>query len=149
AGFVAGARAVNPDIEIISQYISQPPDFSGFNDPARGREIAQSMYERGADVVYHAAGGSGGGLFEAAYENGNVWAIGVDSDQYLTVGAPQNERILTSMLKRVDVAVFGAIAAFVNGDTAGGVQLFDLSVDGVGYATSGGFIDDIDDQLDE
>jgi basic membrane protein A len=149
AGFVAGARAVNPDIEIISQYISQPPDFSGFNDPARGREIAQSMYERGADVVYHAAGGSGGGLFEAAYENGNVWAIGVDSDQYLTVGAPQNERILTSMLKRVDVAVFGAIEAFVNGDTAGGVQLFDLSVDGVGYATSGGFIDDIADQLDE
>ncbi len=149
AGFVAGAKAVNPDIEIITQYISQPPDFSGFNDPARGKEIASSMYERGADVVYHAAGGSGGGLFEAAFEAGDVWAIGVDSDQYLTVGEPQNARILTSMLKEVDVAVFGAIEAFVNGDTAGGVQVFDLSVDGVGYSTSGGFVDDITDQLDD
>jgi basic membrane protein A and related proteins len=149
AGFIAGAQAVNPDIEILSQYISQPPDFAGFNDPARGGEIAASMYQQGADVVYHAAGGSGGGLFEAAFNAGDVWAIGVDSDQYLTVGEPQNARILTSMLKRVDVAVFGAIEAFVNGDTAGGVEVFDLSVDGVGYSTSGGFIDGITDQLDE
>jgi basic membrane protein A and related proteins len=149
AGYIAGAQAVNPDIEIIRQYISQPPDFSGFNDPARGGEIANAMFQSGADVVYHAAGGSGGGLFEAAATAGDVWAIGVDSDQYLTVGAPQNARILTSMLKRVDVAVFGAIEAFVNGDTSGGVEVFDLSVDGVGYATSGGFVDDIADQLDE
>jgi basic membrane protein A and related proteins len=149
AGFIAGAQAVNPDIEIIRQYISQPPDFAGFNDPARGKEIASSMYQQGADVVYHAAGGSGGGLFEAAFEVGDVWAIGVDSDQYLTVGEPQNARILTSMLKRVDVAVFGAIEAFVNGDTGGGVEVFDLSVDGVGYATSGGFVDDITSDLDD
>jgi basic membrane protein A and related proteins len=149
AGFIAGAEAVNPDIEIIRQYISQPPDFSGFNDPARGGEIANAMFQSGADVVYHAAGGSGGGLFEAAASAGDVWAIGVDSDQYLTVGAPQNARILTSMLKRVDVAVFGAIEAFVNGDTSGGVAVYNLSVDGVGYATSGGFVDDIADQLDE
>jgi basic membrane protein A and related proteins len=149
AGFIAGAQAVNPDIEVISQYISQPPDFSGFNDPARGREIANAMFQGGADVVYHAAGGSGGGLFEAAAAAGDVWAIGVDSDQYLTVGEPQNARILTSMLKRVDVAVFGAIEAFIEGDTAGGVQVFDLSVDGVGYSTEGGFIDDITDELED
>jgi basic membrane protein A and related proteins len=149
AGFIAGARAVNPDIEIVSQYISQPPDFSGFNDPARGGEIANAMFQGGADVVYHAAGGSGGGLFEAAAAAGDVWAIGVDSDQYLTVGEPQNARILTSMLKRVDVAVFGAIQAFVDGDTAGGVEVFDLSVDGVGYSTSGGFVDDISGELDD
>lgn len=149
AGYVAGAQAVNPDISVDVRYITQPPDFGGFNDPARGGEIASSMFESGADVVYHAAGGSGGGLFEAATSAGDVWAIGVDSDQYLTVDAPQNESILTSMLKRVDVAVFGAIEAFVNGDTAGGVEVFDLSVDGVGYSTSGGFVDDIADQLDE
>lgn len=149
AGYVAGARHVNPDIQIDITYISQPPDFSGFNDPARGGEIARSMYESGADIIYHAAGGSGGGLFQAATEIGDVWAIGVDSDQYLTVPAPGNERILTSMLKRVDVAVFGVIEAFVNGDTSGGVTEFDLSVDGVGYSTSGGFVDDIADQLDE
>lgn len=149
AGFVAGAQHINPDIQIDVTYITQPPDFAGFNDPARGGEIARSMYESGADIIYHAAGGSGGGLFQAATELGDVWAIGVDSDQYLTVPAPGNERILTSMLKRVDVAVFGAIEAFVNGDTSGGTTEFDLSVDGVGYSASGGFVDDIADQLDE
>ncbi|MBK5221914.1 MAG: BMP family ABC transporter substrate-binding protein [Acidimicrobiia bacterium] len=142
AGFVCGVHAVNPDIEIDSTYITQPPDFAGFNDPARGGEIASSMYEDGADIVYHAAGGSGGGLFETAYDNGDVWAIGVDSDQYLTVGEPQNERILTSMLKEVDVAVYGAIEDFISGDTAGGATVFDLSIDGVGYSTEGGFIEE-------
>ena len=148
AGYVAGAQAVNPDIEIQIQYITQPPDFTGFTDPARGREIANSMYEGGADVVYHAAGGSGGGLFEEAAANGEVWAIGVDSDQYLTVGEPNNARILTSMLKRVDVAVYEAIIAFANGTAEPGVNVFDLSVDGVGYSTSGDFVSDIVADLD-
>lgn len=154
AGFIAGAKAVNPDIEILSQYITEPPNFDGFNDPASGRVIAQSMYEGGADVVYHAAGGSGGGLFQAAkdYSEANgtkVWAIGVDSDQYLTAGADVQEYILTSMLKRVDVAVYDTIEAQVNGEFAAGAQRFDLSDEGVGYSTSGGFIDDIVDQLED
>lgn len=149
AGFVAGAREVNPDIKIDVTYITQPPDFGGFNDPARASEIASSMFEDGADVIYHAAGGSGGGLFEAAYSLGDVWAIGVDSDQYLTVDAPQNERILTSMLKKVDVAVYAAIEAFVNGDHSGGTMVYSLEDGGVDYSTSGDFITDIIDQLEE
>ena len=154
AGFVAGARAVNPDIEIISQYITEPPNFDGFTDPASGRVIAQSMFESGADIVYHAAGGSGGGLFQAAreYSEANdtkVWAIGVDSDQYLTAGEDVQEYILTSMIKRVDVAVYNMIEAQVNGEFVAGPNVFDLSVDGVGYSTSGGFIDDIVDQLED
>ncbi len=154
AGFEAGVKAVNPDAEIIVQYVSQPPDFSGFNDPARGREIGTAMYEQGADVVYHAAGGTGGGLFEAAKEyseanNTQVWAIGVDSDQYNQVDDALKPYILTSMLKRVDVAVYNTIEAFVNGEFQGGIVVFDLSVDGVGYSTSGGFVDDIVDQLEE
>ncbi len=153
AGFVAGATAVNPDIVIDSQYITEPPDFAGFNDPASGKVIAQSMFEGGADVVYHAAGGSGAGLFQAAKEyseaNGTkVWAIGVDSDQYLTAGDDVKDYILTSMLKRVDVSVYDTIKAQVDGMFAGGFQLFDLSVDGVGYSTSGGFVDDIAADLD-
>jgi len=153
AGYIAGAKAVNPDIEIISQYVSEPPDFSGFNDPAAGKIIAQSMYEQGADVIYHAAGGTGGGLFQAAkeYSEANdtkVWAIGVDSDQYLTAGEDVQDYILTSMLKRVDVAVYSTIEAQLNGEFEAGAQVFDLSVDGVGYSTSGGFVDDITDQLD-
>ncbi len=154
AGFEAGVKAVNPDAEIIVQYVSQPPDFSGFNDPARGREIGTAMYEQGADVVYHAAGGTGGGLFEAAKEyseanNTKVWAIGVDSDQYNQVDDALKPYILTSMLKRVDVAVYNTIEAFVNGEFSGGVVVFDLSVDGVGFSTSGGFVDDIADQLND
>ncbi|MCP4963012.1 MAG: BMP family ABC transporter substrate-binding protein [Actinomycetia bacterium] len=154
AGFIAGAKAVDPDIEIVSQYLTEPPDFGGFNDPAAGKVVAQSMFEGGSDVVYHAAGGSGAGLFTAAkeYSEANdtkVWAIGVDSDQYLTAGEDVQEYILTSMLKRVNVAVRNTIEAHVNGDFAAGSQVFDLSVDGVGYSTSGGAVDDIADQLDD
>ena len=152
AGFLAGVQAIDPSIQVISQYVTEPPDFSGFNDPAAGRVIAQSMFEQGADVVYHAAGGTGGGLFQAAKDyseanNTHVWAIGVDSDQYLT--APDfQDYILTSMLKRVDVAVFNTIQAVQSGTFAPGPQVFDLSVDGVGYSTSGGYVDDIAGQLD-
>ena len=154
AGYLAGARAVNPDIEILSQYVTEPPNFDGFNDPASGRVIAQSMYEQGADIVYHAAGGTGAGLFQAAkeYSEANdtkVWAIGVDSDQYLTASEDVREYILTSMLKRVDVSVFNTIEAQVNGEFTPGVNVFDLSVDGVGYSTSGGFVDDISGELDD
>ena len=70
AGFVAGVKAANPDIEVAVQYITQPPDFTGFNDPAKGKEIATVMYDDGIDVVYAAAGGSGLGVFQAASETG-------------------------------------------------------------------------------
>ena len=154
AGYIAGAKHVNPDIEVDVKYISQPPDFSGFADPAKGKEIALGQYNGGADVIYHAAGGSGAGLFEAAKqvseESGTkVWAIGVDSDQYQTAPEEVKEYILTSMLKRVDVAVYETIKAFVEGDFSGGSQAFGLAEDGVGYSTSGGHVDDIADQLEE
>ena len=150
AGFVAGAKAVNPDITVISQYITMAPDFDGFVAPDRAREIALAMYDQGADVVYHAAGGSGAGLFEAAAEQSEssgskVWAIGVDSDQYLTAAPEVQEYILTSMLKRVDVAVFEITKAQQDGSFAAGNTIYDLSVDGVGYSTEGGFL--TDDQI--
>jgi basic membrane protein A len=151
AGYTAGAQATNPDIEVLVNYISQPPDFSGFNDPAKGKEIATSQYEAGADVIYAAAGGSGLGVFEAASEAGepgSVWAIGVDSDQYELVSPELQPYILTSMLKKVDVATYNTIEAFCEGGFVAGVQVFDLSVNGVDYATSGGFVDDITDDLD-
>ncbi|MCB0968550.1 MAG: BMP family ABC transporter substrate-binding protein, partial [Ilumatobacter sp.] len=145
AGYEAGAKAVNPDITIISQYITMAPDFDGFVAPDRAREIALAMYDQGADVVYHAAGGSGAGLFEAAAERSEssgakVWAIGVDSDQYLTAAPEVQEYILTSMLKRVDVAVFEITKAQQDGMFAAGNTVYDLSVDGVGYSTSGDFL---------
>ena len=107
AGYEAGARAVNPGIDIISDYITETPNFDGFNAPDQAKEIALAMYEEGADIVYHAAGDSGAGLFQAAQEQSEatgtkVWAIGVDSDQYHTADAGVRDYILTSMLKRVD-----------------------------------------------
>lgn len=145
AGFEAGVAAVDPTIEIVSQYITEFPDFDGFISPDRGKEIAAAMYDGGADVVYHAAGSSGGGLFQAAKEfrdaSGDiVWAIGVDSDQFNTVGPDVREVILTSMLKRVDVAVYQATQAVLDGTFTSGVTVYDLSVDGVGYSTSGDFM---------
>ena len=154
AGYQAGARAVNPDIEIISDYVTQAPDFAGFNAPDRGKEIALAMYEDGADIVYHAAGGTGAGLFLAAQEQSEntgskVWAIGVDSDQYHTAGPGVQDYILTSMLKRVDVSIFEMVKSVIDGNVTAGPTVYDLSVDGVGYSTSGGFVDDIADQLED
>jgi len=154
AGYIFGAQQINPDIEVIVQYLTEPPDMSGFNDPAKGKESALAMFDQGADIVYHASGGSGGGLFEAAKEvsessGTKVWAIGVDSDQYLTAGDDLQEYILTSMLKRVDVSVYTAVTNFLNDGNQSGVVVFDLAADGVAYSNSGGFVDDIADQLDE
>lgn len=154
SGFIQGAQAVNPDIQVLSEYITAAPDFDGFNAPDRAKDIALAMYEGGADIVYHAAGGSGGGLFEAASEQSEasgskVWAIGVDSDQYNTADEGVREFILTSMLKRVDVAVYEVIKSQVDGTFTPGPVTYDLSVDGVGYSTTGGFVDDIVDQLEE
>jgi basic membrane protein A len=145
AGFEAGAKAVNPDITIIPQYITMAPDFDGFFAADRAKEIALAMYDQGADVIYHAAGGSGAGLFEAAKEQSEasgskVWAIGVDSDQYFTSSEEVREYILTSMLKRVDNAVFEITKAQAEGNFVAGNTVYDLSVDGVGYSTSGDFL---------
>jgi basic membrane protein A len=148
AGYIAGAESINPDIEVDVTYLTQVPDFSGFGDPAKGKTAAEGMYDNGADIVYHAAGGSGGGVFEAASESGN-WAIGVDSDQYNTADPSVQDSILTSMLKNVNVAVYEYLSQVNDGDFPSGVTTYDLAVDGVGYSTSGGFVDDIVEQLDE
>ncbi len=148
AGYVAGAQAVNPDIKVDVKYITQVPDFSGFADPAKGKTAAQGMFDNGADIVYHAAGGSGGGVFEAASES-KGWAIGVDSDQYETADPSVQDVILTSMLKNVNVAVYEYLGAVSKGDAPSGVSRYDLAVDGVGYSTSGGFVDDITGELDD
>jgi basic membrane protein A len=144
AGYTAGAQAVNPAITVQVQYISPAGDFSGFSDPARGQIVAQGQFDGGADIVFHAAGGSGQGVFEAAAASGKR-AIGVDSDQYETVGDPALQAvIMTSMLKRVDNAVEAFITDYSDGDVEGGTDIVnDLSTEGVGLSTSGGQIDDI------
>lgn len=143
AGYVAGAKAADPDITVEVKYLTPDGDFSGFADPAKGKTTAKGLYDDGADVVYHAAGGSGNGVFQAAAE-AKKWVIGVDSDQYLTATEDEKPYVLSSMLKRVDVSVFEAIKSFQEGNLEAGPQVFDLSVDGVGYSTEGDHIEDID-----
>ncbi|HZI43706.1 MAG TPA: BMP family ABC transporter substrate-binding protein [Ilumatobacter sp.] len=154
AGYIAGAKSINPDIQFTSAYITEFPDFDGFQSPDRAKEIAAAMYSEGADVVYAAAGLSGSGMFQAAAETTEatgtkVWGIGVDSDQYNTVDPAVQEYVLTSMIKRVDVAVYNITEDVVNGTFEPGEHRYDLAAEGVGYATSGGFVDDIVDQLEE
>ena len=148
AGYVAGAKEVNPKIKVDVTYLTQAPDFSGFGDPAKGKTAAQGMYDGGADIIYHAAGGSGGGVFEAASESGNL-AIGVDSDQYQTADPSVKDVIMTSMLKNVNVAVYEYLKQVNDGTFPSGVTRYDLAADGVGYSTSGGMVDDIKSKLDE
>ncbi|MGL5825075.1 MAG: BMP family lipoprotein [Nocardioides sp.] len=147
AGYTAGAKAVNPKIKVLVKYIEET-ELSGFGDPAGGKEAATAEFDKGADVVYHAAGASGSGVFEAAVE-AKKWAIGVDSDQYLSAPADQQAHILTSMLKRVDVATFNAIKAVADGKPLVSYTVYDLAADGVGYSASGGYVDDIAPKLDE
>lgn len=153
AGFVAGAKRANPNITVETEYLSGWDNLAGFSDAAGGERVALRMFGEGADVVFHAAGGSGPGLFKAAEEfsetgGSRVWAIGVDSDQYQTATESEREHVLTSMLKRVDLAVYGIIEAQKNGEFSGGAANHGLSNGGVNYSTSGGFLDDIKDQLE-
>jgi basic membrane protein A and related proteins len=133
AGYEAGAQAVNPDIEILVEYIGDTTQ--AFVDPTKGEALSNKMYDGGADIVYHAAGLSGSGLFKAAVSQ-NKLAIGVDSDQSLTASPEQRKLILTSMLKRVDTAVHDAIAQEAEGTFKPGTQVFGLAEQGVGYAVN-------------
>ncbi|WP_254544413.1 BMP family ABC transporter substrate-binding protein [Halomarina pelagica] len=124
AGYEAGVKAANPDVEVLSNYVGS------FNDPTGGKETALSQYNQGADIIYHASGNTGTGVFQAAQEQGR-FAIGVDRDQSVT---KENfaDVILASMVKRVDTAVFTSIEAVVNGEFEGGqTTTLGLKDDGV------------------
>lgn len=146
AGYTAGAKAAKPDVKVLVNYI-QESDLKGFGDPAGGKAAAAGQFDKGADVVYHAAGGSGAGVFDAAVEADKL-AIGVDSDQYLTATAEQKPHILTSMLKRVDTATYDFVKSVDEGKALTSYQVYDLKADGVGYSKSGGFVDDIASDID-
>lgn len=149
AGFTAGVEAAAPDTEVLVNYLTQVPDFSGFTDPAKGSTATTGLIDQGADVVFHAAGGSGSGVFEASAAAGTL-AIGVDSDQYLTADPSVQDSIITSMVKNVNVGVFDFISSVDAGEPAVGETIYDLSNDGVGYATSGDLLgEDVITQMED
>jgi len=126
-GYVEGVRSVNPDAVIIQNMTGTTG--AAWNDPVRGGELTVAQIEAGADVVYHAAGGTGRGVLQAAADAG-IYGIGVDSNQnYMHPGS-----VLTSMLKRVDVAVYNAFMDVNNDTFTPGIVVMGLAQDGVGYA---------------
>ncbi len=126
SGYKAGVRRANPKAIILVDYAGVTGE--AFKNPAKGKEIALSQYGRGVDIIYHASGSTGLGVFEAARDK-NALAIGVDSDQYHE--APGY--ILTSMIKKVDYSVYNTIKDTIVGQFKGGVHVFGLKEDGVGY----------------
>lgn len=134
AGYMAGAKAVNPNIQFDIRYADD------FANPTKGEELADSMYSGGCDVIYHAAGGTGLGVFKAAKTmtkpDKKLWAIGVDQDQ--AVAVPEYaDVILTSMVKRVDIATFNTVKDLETGKFDGGqTKVYGLKEEGVGIAPS-------------
>ncbi|WP_327697295.1 BMP family lipoprotein [Streptomyces sp. NBC_00459] len=149
AGYVQGVKDTNPKVKVEVQYLTRGSDFSGFASPDKGKEAASGQLDKGADVIYSAAGSSGNGAIEAVSGVKGAWAIGVDSDQYNIQGLSKyKESILTSMVKNVDVGVYDFVKSVHDGTPLTGNQVYSLAKGGVGLATSGGFIDDIQTQLD-
>lgn len=126
AGYMAGARAVRPGIRVFSEFAGLTGH--AFNDPEKGYLIATRMYKEGADIIYHASGATGAGLFRAAKKMKRL-AIGVDVDE----SAKAPGLVLTSMTKNIDRAVFESVRSCVRGDFAGGLKTFGLKEDGVGF----------------
>ena len=147
AGFTAGARAADPDVQVQVEYLSRPAASAGASDPARARKAALGMYDAGADVIFGADVDSGNEVIQAAHDRG-LWAIGVDSDQYLMADPSVRGAILTSMLKRADIATYMITMEVAHGVAKDGNNVFGVGQEGVGYSTSGGFVDPIKAQLD-
>ncbi|GEL75818.1 BMP family lipoprotein [Tenuibacillus multivorans] len=138
-GFEAGVKSIDPSIEVDVRYAES------FDDAGKGRQIANSMYNSGVDIIYHAAGGAGNGVFSEAKDiktndpESYVWVIGVDRDQYdegtVTVDGTDYNVTFTSMVKRVDIAVQDVAERMMEGDFPGGENIeYGLSDEGVSVA---------------
>lgn len=124
AGFISGVRYVNPECEVLQATVG------AFNDPGKAKEIALSMYNRGADIVQHVAGGSGMGVFNAAKEEGR-YAFGVGPNQ----NAEEPNHILLTSARKVDEMIYGEIKALIDGTWEEGIHMSGLKEGTVGYIT--------------
>ncbi|MEP6944315.1 MAG: BMP family ABC transporter substrate-binding protein [Acidobacteriota bacterium] len=134
-GYAEGAKSVNPNIKIYDNYVGVSDN--AWNNPGKGKELALNQIEKGADIIFTAAGNSGLGVFDAVEQygkdangDGNKFVIGVDSNQ----NGQKPRFVLTSMVKRVDVAVYDVVKEVLDGKFEGGIHSFGLEKDGVAYA---------------
>jgi basic membrane protein A len=130
AGYAAGVKATCPECTLHSAYVGTSPE--AFKDPAKGKALAIAQIGSGADVLYHASGASGHGVFEAAHDAGRL-AIGVDADQY----AEMPDTVVTSMVKRADVSVFDTVRAVVDGRFEHGMHVFGVKDGAIDYVHEG------------
>ena len=149
AGFEQGVAAADPNVEVVSELIlprTSAGDASfGYTDPEPARQIATAMYNDGVDVIFVAAGESGLGVIRAATDlsgpDRQLWAIGVDTDQFFDIDAQQRAHLLTSMFKRIDRGVQAVVTAYVDGTLqVPGVITATLADGGVGYTDTGGYL---------
>ena len=129
-GYVQGVKAACPSCEVHAAYAGPTPD--AFRDPAKGKALANAQIAAGSDVIYHASGSTGHGVFEAAAD-AHALAIGVDADQYDEMPGT----VVTSMIKRGDVAVYDIVKATIDGSFQGGMNVFGLKEAGVDYVHEG------------
>ena len=142
AGYEAGARWVDPDVRIVAALISEfAPKLDPFGAPQVAKRLARLEYGMGADVVFHAAGASGFGVFEAAAEEStpdrHLWAIGVDTDQWQTASQEEQDHILTSTIIRWDLAYYSVIRDFLSGTLQPGARRLTVDEGIITYSTSG------------
>ncbi|MCX4533108.1 BMP family ABC transporter substrate-binding protein [Streptomyces sp. NBC_00841] len=150
AGFQQGVLDTNPKAKVQIQYLSTGSDLSGFGSPDKGKEAAKGMLDKGADVIFAAAGGSGAGSIEAVAGKKGAWSIGVDSDQALDPAlAKYKDTILTSVVKNVDAGVYDLVKSVKDGKALTGVQTYSLAKGGVSLTTTGDHLADIQAKLDE
>lgn len=146
AGYEQGVLTVCPDCKIYVDYADS------YSDDAKGQQLAAKQYDLGATVIYQSAGNAGNGVIKEAKERGDVWAIGVDKDQYEDgMKDDGTSVILTSMLKRVDSATYSACNDILNGTFEGGSKVFNLSNEGVGAEVTSGrnLSDDVIAQIND
>ncbi|MFF8276554.1 BMP family protein [Streptomyces lateritius] len=150
AGFQQGVKDTKPDAKVQIQYLSTGTDLSGFGAPDKGRAAAKGMLDKGTDVIFAAAGGSGAGAIEAVAAKPGTWAIGVDSDQAKDPALSKYAgSILTSVVKNVDTGVFELIKSVKDGKPLSGTHAYSLAENGVSLTTTGGHLKDIQAKIDE
>lgn len=136
AGFKAGAKTIRPDISIDIKFLTRPPDYGGYADPAKGKSVATDMFNGGVDVVFQAAGSSNLGIMQAAQQAGGL-VVGAEGDEYRTSGPELQDVVLTSVIKRVDNVVFDFLKSYAAGTAKPGPIIYGLKDAGFDYTTSG------------
>ncbi|MEU8892409.1 BMP family ABC transporter substrate-binding protein [Streptomyces sp. NPDC048442] len=150
AGFQQGVKETNPKAKVQIQYLSTGTDITGFGSPDKGKQAAKGMLDKGMDVIFAAAGGSGAGSIEAVADKKGAWAIGVDSDQAMDPSLSKYKAsILTSVVKNVDTGVYELVKSVKDGKPKAGTSTYSLAENGVALTTTGDHLKDIQAKLDE